>query len=312
MESKVPTEGGSKLTPDEVLADYSKYRLAPLLKALSKTEREWLVNAMASIGKGDFSPMEALEEFLFEEPDVPMEEFVMGKQYLTMPWVSKNLLEMLIAFDQAFVREAYFGIGKGAGKSFAASVTMARGIHQLLRMRDPQMFHMLGPGSKIAILNASTGREQAKDVVFNEFKQRIEHSPYFSKWGHKLGTRYGTFPKQIYAMAGTSAAVSALGYNTKIGVMDEASWMMDTNKRSVAKEVAEALLGSLETRFGYSYKFMAISSLRAETDWLYQNIEGTCETGTAFSLGEPLKAVLLRGSKEGEANGKEQAPGSGV
>lgn len=290
------------LTPDEVLGDYEKFRLGPLLKALSKTEREWLIHAIADMSKGDASSLESLEEYLFEEPDVTMEEFVLSPNYLAIPWVSKNVMEMLVAFDQPFVREGYFGIGKGAGKSFTASVTMARGVQQLLRMRDPQLSHMLGPGSTIAILNASTGRDQARDVVFNEFKQRIEHSPYFQKRGFKLGTRSGMFSKFIMCMAGSSAAVSALGYNTKIGIMDEASWMMDNNKRSVAKEVADALMGSLETRFGSTYKFMAISSLRSETDWLFENIERVCETGLKFELGVELRTVLQDG-RLGEAHG---------
>jgi len=300
--SKNPDQGGTKdsaLTPDQVLGDYERYRLGPLLKRLSPSEREWVVNAISSSAKGDPSQVDALEEFLFEEPDVPMDEFVCGRKYLNIPWISGGVMSILEAFDQPYVREGYFGVGKGAGKSFTASITMGRGIQQMLRMRDPQMYHMLSPGSKIAILNASTGRDQARDVVFNEFRQRILNSPYFSRWGHRLGTRFGTFPKEIFVMAGSSAAVSALGYNTKIGIMDEASWMMDTNKRSVAKEVADALLGSLETRFGTTYKFMAISSLRAETDWLYKNIERVCTEGVSFNLREErLKDVLLRVQQE--------------
>jgi hypothetical protein len=150
-------------------------------------------------------------------------------------------------------------------------------------LKRPDLFYMLGPGSQIAAVNLSVAKEQAKDVVFGEFMGRISHSPWFSgKYEEQVGRCI--FPKNIHAISGGSSAISFYGYHTIFGAIDEVSFLLDREGKSLAEDLTEALLKSLMTRFPHSYKLFEISTLRSDDDFLYTNIERVKTNGTRLAL----------------------------
>ena len=81
-----------------------------------------------------------------------------------------------------------------------------------------------------------------------------------------------------------SSATSFYGYHTILGALDEASFLLDREGRSLAEELVEALLKSLTTRFPSSYKLLVISTLRSDDDFLYQNIQRIKEDGREVQI----------------------------
>lgn len=249
------------------------------VRQLPSAEREALFELLLRAQAGDSSVVQMLYGLVYDEMPVPFEEFLRGRRYLALPWINDEKLFILQEFTKPHVRKLWCAAGKGSGKSFMVSVVQAWEIYNLLCLKRPDMFYMLGPGSKIATVNLSVAKDQSKDVVFSEFLGRLDHSPWF-KGKYDPQAQRCIFAKNIFALSGGQGAISYYGYNTKMGTVDEASFLLDRDGRSLADELTEALLGSLTTRFPTSYKLMVISTLRAEDDYLAVNIERVKTDGT--------------------------------
>jgi hypothetical protein len=254
------------------------------IRRLPQHDRDALFALLERAQQGDTALVRDLFGMVYDEIPVSMEEFVCGRRYLGLQGsIDPVKLELLVKFADPHVRKVWLAIGKGGGKSFMVSVVQAWTVYNLLCLKRPDLFYMLGPGSKIAAVNLSVAKEQAKDVVFAEFIGRLSHSPWFAgKYEAQVGKCL--FPKDVFAISGGSSATSFYGYHTIQGSIDEASYLLDREGRSLAEELAEALLGSLTTRFPNSYKLLVISTLRSDDDFLYQNIERVKEDGVVLSL----------------------------
>lgn len=248
------------------------------IRNLPPGERETLFTILLRAQEGDAETLRDIHKLVYDEIPVPFDEFLHSRRFLGLTDVSAEKERILREFLDPGVRKLFCAAGKGGGKSFMVSVVQAWEIYNLLCLKRPDLFWMLGPGSKIATVNLSSAKEQAKDVVFAEFIGRLEHCPWFYGKYEPQANRC-VFPKKVFALSGGSGAVSYYGYNTKMGCVDEASFLLDREGRSVAEELTEALVGSLATRFPNSYKLMVISTLRSEDDYLYQNIERIKEDG---------------------------------
>lgn len=157
--------------------------------------------------------------------------------------------------------------------SFMVSCGMSRQVYNLLCLRRPDLFYFLGPGSRISIVNLSVSKEQARDVIFAEFIARISQSPWFGQWPSERLAAKARFPKHIYVFSGGSSATAYYGYHTIFGSLDEASFLADRNGASVAGDLVEAMTKSLNSRFPRAFKLWVISTLRANDDYLYLEIE---------------------------------------
>lgn len=249
------------------------------VKALPQQDRDDLFKILYDAGSGDTSALDAIFSLVYDEQPVPMEDFILGRRYLNLKGlINQEKIEILTQFDQPHVRKMWCAAGSGSGKSFMVSIAMARQIYNLLCLRRPDLFYLLGPGSRIAIINLSVSKEQARDVIFSEFLARVSLSPWFNG-KYKEWTAKARFPKRIYAFSGGSAAISYYGYHTIFGSLDEASFLVDRQERSVAEELTEALLKSLNTRFPRAFKLFVISTLRSADDFLYNQIERVKEEG---------------------------------
>jgi len=258
------------------------------VRQLNAEDREALFKILTAAQEGDLAVLRDIYQLVYDEIPVAFDEFVLGKKFLGLQnKVNSEKLDIMRAFCQPEVRKLFCAAGSGSGKSFMVSCVQAWEIYNLLCLKRPDLFYMLGPGSKIATVNLSVAKEQAKDVVFAEFVGRLSNAPWFYNKFTPQATRC-IFPKDVFALSGGSGATSYYGYHTKMGCVDEASFMIDREGRSQVEELIEALIKSLTTRFPNSYKLMVISTLRDEEDYLYVNIERIKEEGVEVLVTEDL------------------------
>lgn len=249
------------------------------IRALPPADQELLFELLLEAQAGNPDILRALHTQVYDEIPVDMEEFVLGRRYLNLrDSINPEKMDLLVEFDKPYVRKCYCAAGSGGGKSFMVSIVQARQVYKLLCLRRPDLFYMLGPGSHIACINLSTSKEQARDVVFAEFIARLEAAPWFRGKYIAQRTR-ARFQKGVYAMSGGTTATSYYGYHPIMGTLDEASYMFDSSTRSIAEDLTEALLKSLNTRFPRAYKLMVISTLRDTADYLYTKIEQIKDEG---------------------------------
>jgi len=254
------------------------FHLYEEIKALPPSDQDALFQLLYDAQGGDATALEDLYTVAYDEIPVGMEEFVLGRRFLNLRGlINKEKMDLLINFAQPHVRKAWMAVGSGGGKSFCVSIAMAWMIYCVCCLKRPDLFYLLGPGSKIAVINLSVSKEQARDVIFSEFLARVGGSPWFTG-KYKAWTAKARFPKRVYALSGGSTATSYYGYHTVFGSLDEASFLMDGN-RSVAEELVEALQKSLSTRFPRAFKLFVISTLRSPDDYLYTQIERIKEEG---------------------------------
>lgn len=140
----------------------------------------------------------------------------------------------------------------GIGKSYIAGIIFAYLSYRLLCLKDPQSYYGLAPGTRIAAMNMSTKRSQARDVLFSEAKARIDNSPWFRE-NYPYDPNYTNlikFPKNIYIIPGDSSETTFEGYNIIGGAIDE----FDSHKRTPTKDFAEVgfdtISGRSTSRFG--------------------------------------------------------------
>jgi hypothetical protein len=263
------------------------------IRNLPVADQEALFLLLSRIQAGDYGLLRDVYTLVYEEVPVDMEEFVLGRRYLNLRnRINREKLDILVQFSHPSVRKLWCAAGSGGGKSFMVSVVQAWMVYQLLCLKRPDFFYMLGPGSKIATVNLSVGKDQAKDVVFGEFVGRVKSSRWFAgKFEPQAGRML--FPKNVFALSGGSAATSYYGYHTIMGSLDEASYMIDRLDRSMAEELTEALTKSLSTRFPNAYKLMVISTLRADDDFLYTNIQRIREEGApVLTIPDPFRPAV--------------------
>lgn len=250
---------------------------------LTAADKDSLFKLLWEAQAGDSKSLEAVYDLVYDEVPVEMAQFVEDPYFLGLKGnIDTAKLDILCRFAQPNVRKLWCAAGSGGGKSFMVSIAMAYMVYRTTCLRRPDLFYMLGPGSRIALVNLSVSKEQARDVIFAEFLARISNSPWF-EGKFKAGLSRARFPKRVFVLSGGSAATSYYGYHTLMGSMDEASFMLDKSDHAIADELAEALLKSLNTRFPRAYKLFVISSLRSPDDFLMQQIERIRESGVRLA-----------------------------
>ena len=212
----------------------------------------------------------------YETERVNMDTFVTSPDYMDLgDDISKANLQLLKHIDNPTIREAWLILGKGSGKSFNSSIYQCRGVWETCILKNPQKYSKLAVGTNIYFLNMATNQIQARDVVFADFIEKLNHSKCFHEVksaleltklrGHSVPYYYDTkdrilFPKNIISVCGHSKSEAWLGYNTKQGILDEADWFVDNMNKSKAHDIYNSLLGSCKTRFPDHYKIIVITS----------------------------------------------------
>jgi hypothetical protein len=254
------------------------FHLYQEVQALPSSDRDALFQILEEAQSGNPELLQTIYELVYDEQPVPIDEFVLGAKFLGLKGlINDEKLLILERVAHPALRRAWIAAGSGSGKSFLVSILQAWQIYQLLCLKRPDFFYMLGPGSKIAAINVSIGKDQARDVIFAEFLARLSHAPWFrGKYRHSMAK--AAFPKNVFAFSGGFRAISYYGYHTIFGSLDEASFMLE-GEREMAEDLIEALSKSLTTRFPRASKLLVISTLRSPEDFLYRNIERVREDG---------------------------------
>jgi len=223
---------------------------------------------------GDHVPTR--DDARYEQEPAEVTEFVMGANYLGLADEAyPKIVKVLAEIFEGDYNEAALCWGIGAGKSYAASLAISYQLHRTLCLEDPQGHYGLGRGSTISFLNMSTNSEQARRVVFNEVLGRIQRSPWFERYAPKVLQRELRFPKDVVVISGNSAETYALGYNVLGAVIDEASWLPETQggRHDAAEEIYNALQRRIRSRFLDAGLLVMISSPRHRGDFLERKLE---------------------------------------
>ena len=168
-----------------------------------------------------FDPVRADKEakWLIDNPDfyerpATITEFL-GPGYLDIealvrPGIKQALLDIFgkdVNGDNiALVVRAMVTGAIGIGKTTIASIILPYMCHWVLCLKDPQAFFEFLPGSRIAFMMMSTSESQAKEVVFQDVKARIEHCDWFIHNYPRDPTFKNQirFPKDIWILPGDS------------------------------------------------------------------------------------------------------------
>lgn len=139
----------------------------------------------------------------------------------------------------------------GIGKTTIASIILPYMCHWVLCLKDPQKYWNLLPGSRIAFMMMSTSEDQARDVIFQDVKARIEHSDWFVNnypYDPKF-TKSIRFEKEVWILPGDSAETTFEGYNILGGILDEA----DSHKVTKDKDYADVGYTTITSRIESRY-----------------------------------------------------------
>jgi hypothetical protein len=270
----------------------------------------------------DFSDfLDVLDGDEFEEQPVTIEEFVTSVNYLGLPPLSAYQYTMIKAMTQVYKKdtlirwlgeeegekrwkqtcnEVIFQLGKGSGKDYTSTVAAAYITYLLLCLKDPAVYYGKPPGDAIDILNIAINAQQANNVFFKGFKQRIEKSPWFvGKYNPKAGSI--EFDKSITVHSGHSEREAWEGYNVIVVVLDEISGFALENttghdQAKTAQSIYDMYRASLTSRFPDFGKLILLSFPRFKNDFIQQKYEEAIATKETviktheFILNEDLPA----------------------
>jgi hypothetical protein len=131
----------------------------------------------------DFSDLiDILDGEEFEEKPVDLREFVTSPKYLGLPPLSELQYELIEKSSQIYkestliklygeeegkkrfkqtCNEVIAQLGKGSGKDYSSTISVAYMVYLLLCLKDPAAYYGKPPGDSIDILNIAINAQQA-------------------------------------------------------------------------------------------------------------------------------------------------------
>jgi hypothetical protein len=237
---------------------------------------------------------DALKNEQFEEIPTDVKTFVESLDYLGQPPLSpiqydiveamsqiykKNDLENLLGteiggkhYEKYTKNEIILQLGKGSGKDHTSTVACAYIVYKLLCLKDPARYFGKPSGDAIDIINVAINAEQAKNVFFKGFKNKIEKSPWFAgKYEAKVNSI--SFNKSITVYSGHSERESHEGLNLFMAVLDEISGFATevgtgNDQGKTADNIYKAFRGSVDSRFPDLGKVVLLSFPRFSGDFI--------------------------------------------
>jgi len=175
------------------------------------------------------------------------------------PGVWEDIIDLWEERKKREVNLALFLEGIGSGKSMKASIIAWLLSYELCMHENPQKHYGLADNSIIAIMLLSRTETQTRRVIFTYVWDRFQsqfnkdYFPVNPKFSREL--RIERNRTCIYA--GTSSALSALGYNAYSGVVDEANFLevIEDSKKGAgdiydaAEEIENAIMNRMTSRF---------------------------------------------------------------
>lgn len=243
----------------------------------------------------DFSDfMEALDDDPFEEIPVDVRTFVKSSDYLGQPELSEYQYILVECMSQIYREkdlqrfmgkeegsehykkytksEVILQLGKGSGKDHTSTVGCAYLVYKLLCLKDPAAYFGKPPGDAIDIINIAINAQQAKNVFFKGFKNKIDKSPWFAgKYDSKVDNV--EFDKAITVYSGHSERESHEGLNLILAVLDEISGFSSESasgneNAKTSDAIYKAFRGSVDSRFPDYGKVVLLSFPRYKGDFI--------------------------------------------
>jgi hypothetical protein len=265
----------------------------------------------------------------FDEKPVAIEEFVTSEEYLGLPPLSKYQYDSIKAMSQIYKKQTLINVygenegldrwkqtcnevilqlGKGSGKDYMSTISVAYIVYLLLCLKDPQRYYGKPPGDAIDILNIAINSEQAKNVFFKGFKMRLDKSPWFQgKYTPTAGAV--TFDKGITCHSGHSERESWEGYNVLMVILDEISGFATEStsghdQAKTASAIYDMYRASVDSRFPDFGKVVLLSFPRYKNDYIQTRYNAviadkTVETRShTFKLDEEIENYTSEQEKE--------------
>ena len=242
---------------------------------------------------------EALQDNNFEETPVDTKTFVEHPDFLGQPPLSDLQYDMVQAMSQIYKiedlqfllgfeegsryyqkytkNEIILQLGKGSGKDFVSTVACAYVVYKLLCLKDPARYFGKPSGDAIDIINVAINAQQAKNVFFKGFKNKIERSPWFAgKYDPKVDSI--GFDKSITVYSGHSERESHEGLNLLMAVLDEISGFANetvsgNEQGKTADNIYKAFSGTVDSRFPDLGKVVLLSFPRYNGDFISQRYD---------------------------------------
>jgi hypothetical protein len=183
-----------------------------------------------------------------EYKDVPLktllnDSYFLGLEGQMYDGVYEDLCDLWEERESRTVNLAIFLEAIGAGKSFKSSIILWLLWYELSMHENPQKHFGLVDNSIIAVMLMSRTETQAKRVVFTYAWDRFQsgfNNDYFPP-NPRLQREIRIERNRTCVYAGTSSALSALGYNVYSAVIDEANFLEVTeDSKKSANEVYDA------------------------------------------------------------------------
>lgn len=238
----------------------------------------------------------------FDERPVEIEEFVTGSQYMDLPPLSHYQYTMIRSSTQIYRRETLynlygpergeerwretkteciFQLGKGSGKDYTSTIACAYIVYLLLCLKNPGEYFNMGPGEDISILNIAINSDQARNVFFRGFSNRIARAPWF-EGKYETKNSQVDFDKGITVYSGHSEREAWEGYNFIYVVLDEISGFALTSasgneQAKTAQAIYDMYRASVDSRFGDVGKVVLLSFPRFKGDFIQQRYDAVVQ-----------------------------------
>jgi len=236
----------------------------------------------------------ALDDSPFEEVPVDLDTFLHDVNYLDQPELSQIQRDLVEAMSQIYKEEdliRFMGdkeghdhykkytkaevilqLGKGSGKDHTSTIGCAYLVYKLLCLKDPARYFGKPPGDAIDIINVAINAQQAKNVFFKGFKNKITRSPWFAgKFDAKADSI--EFDKAITVYSGHSERESHEGLNLILAILDEISgFAQDSASGNEGAKTGDAIYkafrASVDSRFPDFGKVVLLSFPRYPGDFI--------------------------------------------
>ena len=229
---------------------------------------------------------EALKDDDFWEKPVDFKEFIENPEYLG---VKDDIYQGIIDLGNIIFNDDYSEVvmlvGIGAGKSTLAQLIACYVAYYLLCLKNPHKYFNLAADKPIVILNMGLTSTQARRVIFAGIRNFMQNSKWFQRWTlYKKSTIRKEEKMQLFAtiikfgdiihlMCGSSSETAPLGLNIFCGILDEAAFYLDTDKKNAAEEIYQGIKQRIVSRFGLKGMVVVVSSARYIEDFISKKLE---------------------------------------
>lgn len=185
----------------------------------------------------------------------------------------------------------------GWGKTYFASIGVARVLYEISCMRDPHASFGLAKNSDISIVCLSVNEALATKVAFENIATKIKESPYFQdNFPCESTKKELRFPNSIWLAPRSSTDTNVLGLNAIAGLMDETNFMPKTRYQKAsharwghydrAESLYSAIKRRMQSRFARRGKLPGImfivSSKKTTEDFTAKRIRDGRDDPTVF------------------------------